>query len=230
MALNGESKYPSRRAYVVKVRGDAKPGSLVGRLENLVTGRQHEFASGRELLESIAADLEAIGARAVAGLATRVIDATRDGTHISAQRSLAMTMQQDALEIAWWAKNIEELDREIGPVVDAVSSENPGSWRHRPCPQERRVGVRNRQSGGFCEAAPFADDVLRAAQEIGGSARPGANRTDRERTSSSSFGAASPSCSASGRPRKRWIARRSPPWLACSGRSSAAPRPSRPPG
>jgi hypothetical protein len=58
MALNGESKYPSRRAYVVKVRGDATAGSLVGRLENLVTGRQHEFASGRELLESIAADLE----------------------------------------------------------------------------------------------------------------------------------------------------------------------------
>jgi hypothetical protein len=24
-----------------------------------------------------------------------------------------MTMQQDALEIAWWVKNIEELDREI---------------------------------------------------------------------------------------------------------------------
>lgn len=58
MALNGESKYPSRRAYVVKVRGDAKPGSLAGRLENLVTGRQHEFVSGGELLQSIAADLE----------------------------------------------------------------------------------------------------------------------------------------------------------------------------
>jgi hypothetical protein len=58
MALNGESKYPSRRAYVVKVRGDATAGSLVGRLENLVTGRQHEFASGRDLLQSIAADLE----------------------------------------------------------------------------------------------------------------------------------------------------------------------------
>ena len=58
MALNSESKYPSRRAYVVKVRGDAKPGSLAGRLENLVTGQQHEFASGGELLQSIAADLE----------------------------------------------------------------------------------------------------------------------------------------------------------------------------
>ena len=59
MTLNRESKYPSRRAYVVKVRSDAKPGALAGRLENLVTGRQREFASGGELLESIANDLEA---------------------------------------------------------------------------------------------------------------------------------------------------------------------------
>ena len=59
MTFNTDSKYPTRRAYVVKVRGDAKPGALAGRLENLVTGRQREFASGRELLESIASDLEA---------------------------------------------------------------------------------------------------------------------------------------------------------------------------
>ena len=44
---------------MVKVRGDAKPDALAGRLENLVTGRQREFASGRELLESLASDLEA---------------------------------------------------------------------------------------------------------------------------------------------------------------------------
>ena len=59
MALNPESKYPSRRAYVLKVRGDAKCDTLAGRLENLVTGRQREFASGQELLESIASDLQA---------------------------------------------------------------------------------------------------------------------------------------------------------------------------
>jgi hypothetical protein len=59
MSLNPESKYPSRRAYVVKLRGDAKPGALAGRLENLVTGRQCEFASGRELLDSIESDLQA---------------------------------------------------------------------------------------------------------------------------------------------------------------------------
>ncbi len=59
MTLNPESKYPSRRAYVLRVRSDAKPGALAGRLENLVTGLQREFASGDELLESIARDLQA---------------------------------------------------------------------------------------------------------------------------------------------------------------------------
>ena len=58
MPLNGEPKYPSRRTYVVKVRSDPKPDALAGRLENLMTGRQSEFASGRELLASIAGDLE----------------------------------------------------------------------------------------------------------------------------------------------------------------------------
>jgi hypothetical protein len=58
MALNPLAKYPSRRAYVLKVRSDAKPDALAGRLENLVTGQQREFACGRELLDSIACDLE----------------------------------------------------------------------------------------------------------------------------------------------------------------------------
>jgi len=57
MSLNPESKFPTRRAYVVKVRRDAKPNALAGRLENLVTGSQREFASGGELLEWIASDL-----------------------------------------------------------------------------------------------------------------------------------------------------------------------------
>jgi hypothetical protein len=57
MALNPETKYPSRRTYVVKLRGDAAPGALAGRLENVVTGRQVDFASERELVASIAADL-----------------------------------------------------------------------------------------------------------------------------------------------------------------------------
>jgi hypothetical protein len=43
----------------VKVRGDAKADALAGRIENLVTGCQHEFGSARELIESIARDLDA---------------------------------------------------------------------------------------------------------------------------------------------------------------------------
>jgi len=58
MSLNSESKYPTRRAYVLKVRRDATPDALVGRIENLVTGLQCEFESGDELLKSIASDLE----------------------------------------------------------------------------------------------------------------------------------------------------------------------------
>ena len=55
--MNPESKYPYRRAYVVNLRGDATPAALAGRIENMVTGRQHEFASAQELLASIASDL-----------------------------------------------------------------------------------------------------------------------------------------------------------------------------
>lgn len=58
MPLNPESKYPTRLAYVVKLRGDATRTALTGRLENLVTGRQRVFVSADELLESIAGDLE----------------------------------------------------------------------------------------------------------------------------------------------------------------------------
>ena len=61
MVLNTESKYPTRRAYVVKVRGDAHPDALAGRLENVVTGWQQSFESGRELLDCIASDLAVLG-------------------------------------------------------------------------------------------------------------------------------------------------------------------------
>lgn len=59
MSLNPESKYPNRRAYVLKLRNDAQPNALSGRLENVVTGNQHEFSSGHDLLDSIASDLHA---------------------------------------------------------------------------------------------------------------------------------------------------------------------------
>jgi hypothetical protein len=58
MKLNTESKYPNRRAYVLKLRGDATPGALAGRLENMVTGQQRDFASADELLKCVAGDLE----------------------------------------------------------------------------------------------------------------------------------------------------------------------------
>lgn len=57
MALNSETKFPNRRTYVLKVRSDATPGALAGRLENVVTGRQRDFVSERELVESLARDL-----------------------------------------------------------------------------------------------------------------------------------------------------------------------------
>ena len=57
MSLNADSKYPNRRAYVVKLQGDAAPGALIGRVENLLTCQQHEFTSGLELVEMIEADL-----------------------------------------------------------------------------------------------------------------------------------------------------------------------------
>jgi hypothetical protein len=59
MVLSSDSKYPTRRAYVLKLRSDAEPGALAGRIENVLTGRQHEFSSGHELLDSIAGDLQA---------------------------------------------------------------------------------------------------------------------------------------------------------------------------
>jgi hypothetical protein len=62
MSLKHEPKYPSRRAYVLKLRSDATPATLAGRLENLVTGSRREFASGEELVASIASDIQASNA------------------------------------------------------------------------------------------------------------------------------------------------------------------------
>ena len=62
MTLRADTKYPSRRTYVVKVRSDATPGALCGRLENLVTCKQSDFTSAHELSELIARDIESCGA------------------------------------------------------------------------------------------------------------------------------------------------------------------------
>lgn len=57
MFPSADSKYPNRRAYVVKIQRDASPGALHGRLENILTCEQREFASGLELVELIEAEL-----------------------------------------------------------------------------------------------------------------------------------------------------------------------------
>ena len=57
MTLKSESTYPSRRTYVLKLRSDASCAAITGRLENVVTGWQHEFASSHELLELVANEL-----------------------------------------------------------------------------------------------------------------------------------------------------------------------------
>ena len=62
MTLRADPKYPSRRTYVVKLRSDATPDALCGRLENLVTCKQSDFTSARELFELIARDIESCGA------------------------------------------------------------------------------------------------------------------------------------------------------------------------
>lgn len=59
MTLKSEATYPSRRTYVLKLRSDAAPSALAGRIENVVTGGQREFLSAEELLESIIRDLQA---------------------------------------------------------------------------------------------------------------------------------------------------------------------------
>ena len=57
MPLTATSKYPSRRTYVLKVSNDATPDALAGFLENIVTGRKLQFASGLALLDAIAGEL-----------------------------------------------------------------------------------------------------------------------------------------------------------------------------
>jgi hypothetical protein len=60
MSAQLESKFPNRLAYVLKLRGDATPDAIAGRLENLVTGQRLEFGSGRELLDAIAREIDSI--------------------------------------------------------------------------------------------------------------------------------------------------------------------------
>lgn len=57
MILMTNPEYPNRRAYVLKLRSEATPGALSGRLENLVTGKQCQFVSALELVALIQRDI-----------------------------------------------------------------------------------------------------------------------------------------------------------------------------
>ena len=59
MTLKADSKYPSRRTYVLKLRGDATPEQLRGRLENIVTCESENFSNAAELCELLARSVDA---------------------------------------------------------------------------------------------------------------------------------------------------------------------------
>ncbi len=61
MVLRERSKYPSRRTYVVKLRGDAASQALAGVVENVVTGKQYGFASAEQLVDLLQSEVAAAG-------------------------------------------------------------------------------------------------------------------------------------------------------------------------
>lgn len=63
MTLNPYANYPSTRSYVLKLHRDATPehGQIVGRLENMASGRCFDFSSGEQLLVCLARDAAASG-------------------------------------------------------------------------------------------------------------------------------------------------------------------------
>jgi hypothetical protein len=67
MPLRVDPTYPSRRTYVVKIRSDVTADALCGRVENLVTCKQGDFTSVRELNEWIARDIDSCGAEPPSG-------------------------------------------------------------------------------------------------------------------------------------------------------------------
>ena len=78
-------------------------------LENIVTGRKLEFASGRELLDAIAGELRASADE-------RSDDARATYRCPNDPRSEWMNTKQDFYQVAWWERNLEEIDREVSPA------------------------------------------------------------------------------------------------------------------
>jgi hypothetical protein len=58
MILRADPTFPNRRAWVLKLRCDATPAALCGRLENLITGDHVDFASAGELCALLAGAIE----------------------------------------------------------------------------------------------------------------------------------------------------------------------------
>jgi hypothetical protein len=65
MTLNRHASYPSTRSYVLKLHRDASPqrGLVVGRLENMTSGRHFDFHSADELLAYLSEDMRSTGAQ-----------------------------------------------------------------------------------------------------------------------------------------------------------------------
>jgi len=57
MTLDTSTSYPQIRSFVLCLHRDSEPGSgsVVGRLEHLVTGQRFHFASAEELLQCLVA-------------------------------------------------------------------------------------------------------------------------------------------------------------------------------
>ncbi len=61
MSLANDPRYPTRRVYLLKLRQEATRDALCGRIENIVTCRQQDFASAAELLQLIGNEIDAPG-------------------------------------------------------------------------------------------------------------------------------------------------------------------------
>lgn len=61
MALARDLAHPARRRYVLKLHRDADPagGVVMGRIENLATGRHFDFVDAASLLDGLARELAA---------------------------------------------------------------------------------------------------------------------------------------------------------------------------
>jgi hypothetical protein len=59
MTLSSETPYPASRQYVLKLHREALPeqDQLIGRLENMSSGRHYDFTSADELVACFALDV-----------------------------------------------------------------------------------------------------------------------------------------------------------------------------